>query len=78
MEAIKKWHQAEDRWLAAQHQWECEKEAHDMQMFHLCLRYQRASATGMVPFNNLNAFGGAAGSDVANEEGLFLEPFQHR
>ena len=77
LEAIKKQHQAEDRQLAAQHQREREKKAHDLQMFHLRLQYQRAGATGTVPFDNLNAFGGAAGSDMANEEGLFLKPF-HR
>ena len=78
LEATEKQHQAEDCRLAAQHQQECEKEAHDLQMFHLHLQYQRAGATGTVLFDNLNAFGGAAGSNMVNEESLFLEPFCHR
>ena len=56
-----------------------------MQMFRLCLQYQAAGATGTgtaqfgaQQFDNHNAFGGVAGSDVANEEGLFLEPFHRR
>ena len=85
LEATEKRLQADDRRLAAQHQREREKEAHDLQMFRLRLQYQGAGATGTAQygaqqFDNLNAFGGAAGTrgDVANEEGLFLEPFQRR
>lgn len=83
LEATDKRLQAEDRRLAAQHQREREKEAHDLQMFRLRLQYQGAGATGAAqfdaqPFDNLNAFRGVAGSDVANEEGLFLEPFRRR
>lgn len=83
LEVTEKRLQADDRRLAAQHQREREKEAHDLQMLRLRLQYQGAGAAGTAQFgaqqfDNLNAFGGAAGSDVANEEGLFLQPFQHR
>ena len=40
LEATEKWLQAEDHQLAAKHQQECKKEAHDLQMFCLCLQYQ--------------------------------------
>ena len=83
LEANDKRLQAEDHQLAAQHQQEHEKEAHNLQMFRLCLQYQGAGATGAAqfgaqPFDNLNVFGGAARSDVPNEEVLFLEPFHCR
>ena len=38
LEVNDKWLQAEDHRIAAQHQQEHEKEAHDLQMFHLCLQ----------------------------------------
>jgi hypothetical protein len=82
LEATEKQLQAEDCRLAAQHQQEREKEAHDLQMLHLRLQYQGAGAAnygaaqfGAQDFGDFNAFGGAAGNDVANEEGLFLQPF---
>ena len=49
-----------------------------MQMLRLRLQYQGAGAAGAQQFDNLNAFGGATGNDVANEEALFLQPFRHR
>jgi hypothetical protein len=72
IEATEKRLQAEDRRLAAQHQREREKEAHDLQMFRLRLQYQGAGAAaqfGAQQFGDLNMFGGAAGNDVANGEG---------
>jgi hypothetical protein len=95
LDATEKRHHAEDRRLAAQHQREREKEAHDLQMFRLRLQYQGAGAQfgnvnafggGGVPaandaieqFGDLNAFGGAVGGDVANDDGLFLQPFHRR
>jgi hypothetical protein len=82
LEATDKRLLAEDRRLAAQHQREREKEAHDLQMFRLRLQYQGPGATGTAQssaqqFDNLNAFGGGAGSDVANDD-LFLQPFRRR
>ena len=88
LEATEKRLHAEDRRLAAQHQREREKEAHDLQMFRLRLQYQGAGAAAQQ-FGDLNAFGGAAGGgvpvadDVAaqfgnDDAGLFLEPFRHR
>ena len=84
LDATEKKLQAENRRLAAQHQREREKEAHDLQMLRLRLQYQGAGATGAAqfgvePYDDLNAFGGAAGNDVANEgPGLFLQPFRRR
>ena len=72
LEATDKQLQAEDCRLAAQHQREREKEAHDLQMFCLCLQYQGAGTTGTAQFGaqqfrlDLGVFGGAVGSDVAN------------
>ena len=84
LKATKKWLQAEDCQLAAQHQWECEKEARDLQMFHLCLQYQGAATVGVGQFG-IQQFGAAhqfgdfnmlKGSCIANSgEGLFLPPF---
>ena len=78
LEATEKRLEAEARQLTAQHQREREKEAHNMQMLRLRLQYQGAGAAGAQQFDNLNAFGGATGNDVANEEALFLQPFRHR
>ena len=83
LEANEKQHQADDRRLAAQHQREREKEAHDLQMLRLRLQYQGVATAGIAqfgaqPFDDLNAFGGAAGGNVENENHLFLEPFQRR
>ena len=76
LEATEKRLQAEDCQLAVQHQQEHEKEAHDLQMFHLHLQYQGTGTTGTTQFGDLNAFGGAGGNDMANlGEGLFLLPF---
>ena len=53
-------------------------------MLHLCLQYQRTGATSTAQFGaqrfdnlDLNAFGGlgVAGSDAADEEGSFFQPF---
>ena len=85
LEATEKKLQAEDRRLTAQHQREREKEAHDLQMLRLRLQYQRTGATGTAQFGaqrfdnlDLNAFGGpgVAGSDAADEEGSFFQPFR--
>ena len=84
LEATEKWLQAEDRRLAAQHQQEHEKEAHDLQMFRLHLQYQGAATVGVGPFG-AQQFGAAhqfedsnmlTGSSIANpREGSFLPPF---
>ena len=77
LEATEKRLHAEDRRLAAQHQREREKEAHDLQMFRLCLQYQGAGAA-TEQFGNLNAFGGAAGGGVPvanNVAAQFSNPF---
>jgi len=50
LEATEKQLQAEDCQLVAQHQQEHEKEAHNLQMFHLCLQYQGAAAVGVGQF----------------------------
>ena len=50
LEATKKWLQAEDHQLAAQHQQERKKEAHDLQMFYLHLQYQGAATVGVGQF----------------------------
>jgi hypothetical protein len=63
LEANEKQLQAEDRRLAAQHQREREKEAHDLQMFCLRLQYQGSGGTQFrVPqFQDPEAFGGVTG-----------------
>lgn len=62
LEANKKWLQAEDHQLAAQHQWERKKKVHDLQMFCLHLQYQGAGATGMGQFGrDPGAFGAIVG-----------------
>ena len=76
LEATDKQLQAKDRRLAAQHQREREKEAHDLQMLRLRLQYQGAGAVGAQQFDNLNVFGGAVGNDAANDDSLFLQPFR--
>jgi type I site-specific restriction endonuclease len=69
LEASEKQLQAEDHWLTAQHQWEHEKEAHDLQMFCLHLQYQGANAIGVgqfgaQQFRDAAAFEGVAGEDL--------------
>lgn len=68
LDANEKRLQAEDRRLAAQHQREREKEAHDLQMFRLRLQYQGSNAAGIghmgqfraQQFGDPAAFGGGA------------------
>ena len=84
LEATEKQLQAEDHRLTAQHQQEHEKEAHNLQMFCLCLQYQGAAAMGVGLFGT-QQFSAAyqfedsnmlTGSSIANpREGLFLPPF---
>jgi len=50
LEANEKQLQADDHWIIAQHQWEHEKEVHDMQMLYLCLQYQGAGVSGVGQF----------------------------
>jgi len=79
LDANEKRLQADDRRLAAQHQREREKEAHDLQMFRLRLQYQGANAAGMghmgqfgvQQFGDAAAFGGGAGGPGD----LHLPPF---
>ena len=60
------------------HAWlQHEMEAHDLQIFHLCLQYQGAATVGAgefgVPqFGDSNMLGGVTGSGIANlGEGFF-------
>ena len=81
LEATEKRLQAEDHRLTAQHQRECEKEAHNLQMFRLRLQYQGAATVGVgqfgtQQFSTADQFGdsnmleGMTGSSIA-----FLPPF---
>ncbi|KAF8222864.1 hypothetical protein L208DRAFT_1381681 [Tricholoma matsutake] len=80
LEANKKQLQAEECWIIAQHQWECEKEAHNIQMLHLHLQYQEAGGSGVgqfrtAQFGDNGAFGGA-GLGLQTDFGLpSLPPF---
>jgi len=80
LEANNKWLQAEDHRIIAQHQWEHEKEVHDMQMLRLRLQYQGAGVSSMgqfgtTQFGDHGAFGGA-GPGVQTDFGLPpLPPF---
>jgi hypothetical protein len=86
LEVTDKWLQAKDHQLAAQHQQECEKEAHNLQMFHLHLQYQEAGAVGIgqfgaqqfgvQQFGDSDMPGGVIGSGAPNlRDRLYLPPF---
>lgn len=80
LDANEKRLQAEDRRLAAQHQREREKEAHDLQMFRLCLQYQGANAAGLEQFGlGAQQFGNPAafGDPAAFGGDLHLPPFNN-
>jgi len=84
VEASEKQMQAEDHQTTAKHQWECEKEVHDLQMLCLCIQYQGTStAAGMGQFGmtqfagpetfkgvGTDNFGGVAGGDTFGGQGL--------
>ena len=77
LDANEKRLQSEDRRLAAQHQREREKEAHDLQMFRLRLQYRGAGAAGVGQFlEEPELFGGVTEGEASNFGGeLFLPPF---